>query len=174
MAKVATRIVILSILLLSAVSAYGSKYEFIIESTDLVVSKPSESAYIIRLRLPENLQRMRINSATLEYYIEASARDSLENTYVLTFAPLEEFSPETGDYSISPGEWPVFIGRGTGENTRVMMDITSVARAWKQGQGECFGGIYRSDGDENVQCNLITGGCGPGAVAIIRIYAINR
>ncbi len=80
---------------------------------------------MVKLNLPSSILNMRIDLATVEFFIEEMEANT-EELYEVKFAPLAGFSEGDTTYTISSGKWPHHVGVGKISSERAIMDITTV------------------------------------------------
>jgi len=167
--------VLVSILGIISVAAItqASEHEILIRNSDIVLNSQAERAYVIQFDIASSIKNLRLNFATIEYFVEEMAEDTRE-PYVLKFAPLENYSRGDTTYTVKAGDWPCHTELGRNVSKRIVMDITPVIEALFEQQGTSYVVLYKSDGEESIHPALKSDVLGSNVLAKIKVHVSNR
>jgi len=171
--RASVKLVVMALaLVVVAGSAEARKRVWTLGSSAVVVSNGERHEYVLRWEVPGSLSGVRIDQATLEFYVDAVDGESTE-PYHVAVGPATNVSAESGAFSLVEEGVTSFASAGTGQDQRVVVDVTGAVRYWVGSGGTGYLAIV-GEGVADRAAALSTGNLGGGAVARLTVWASNR
>lgn len=152
-------------------AAEARVYEVLLKSSDVVLTTINHDASVVMVDLPGTLEKLRVDYATIEFYLES---DNSESTYFVTFGAADGFSKGDTTYTIVTDAMTGRAGINKGSSQRVLMDITSVVKTWKGLSGVDYGVFYKGSAGSDRTLTLKSDNFGSNVIARIEVYATDR
>jgi hypothetical protein len=172
--KLGMRFLIIMLGIISAATiAQAREHVILIRSSDIILNSQGENAYVFQLDIASSIKNLRLDYATIEYFVDEIAGDTNE-PYVLKFAPLENYSKGDTTYTVKAGNWPCHEELSRNSSKRIVMDITPVIETLFEQQGTCYAVLFKSDGEESIHPALKSDVLGSNVLAKIKVHVSNR
>jgi hypothetical protein len=167
-----TMLALLGFLALLASPAEARKQEWRIETSQIVISDGAHHASVLQWAVPAALASVRVDQATLEFYVDAEDSES-DTPFGVRVAPATDVSVEHGSYTLDNRYASSYAGSGPAADRRVVLDVTPAVRAWALQGGTAYLAIL-GEGQADRATTLSTGNLGGTTVARLTVWTSRR
>lgn len=169
--KIAIRIIAAITIALGTAQA-GQSLEIVLRTSDIRSEPDSERLASIAVTLPTNLRGLRIDFATLEFWIEPSNEAADTIPFLVSVVPLEN----DGGRSVEvEGRWASAVVADPRSPRRIVLDATAMLRHWMESPTvDPMLAIKVSQRQLIKTPSVSTSRLGNGIVARLRVYATHQ
>lgn len=164
--------VMIGVLVALSSAAEAKKQVWNIGASQVVISNGESHEYVLSWEAPQSLSGLRVDQATLEFYVDADDEAS-DAHFQVVVAPVTDVSGPQGSYTVVEGRSASYVGSGPGADRRVVVDVTPAVRYWV-GEGGTVYWAMVGEGVTDRSAALSTGNLEGSTVAKLTVWTSKR